>query len=86
MDQSEATILAIKRAGGQSRLADRFGVSRQAVQEWLKHGRVPADKVLAVEELSGISRHLLRPDVFGADPGHPTKPPAYLGGPVSQVA
>lgn len=86
MEQTEATVLAIKLAGGRSALADRFGVTRQAVQDWAKRGRIPPDKVLTVEKLSGISRYLLRPDVFGADPGHPPKPTAYLGGPVSQVA
>jgi DNA-binding transcriptional regulator YdaS (Cro superfamily) len=30
--------------------------------------RVPAERVLEVEQLSGISRHELRPDVYGPAP------------------
>lgn len=29
---------------------------------------VAADKALAIEELTGISRHVLRPDIFGPAP------------------
>lgn len=37
-------------------------VSPQAISQWDK---VPARRVLEVEEITGISRHVLRPDVFG---------------------
>ena len=50
-------------AGGPSKLARAIGgVSSQAVSQWKK---VPADRVLEVEKITGISRHQLRPDVFG---------------------
>lgn len=39
----------------------------QAVSQWQ---RVPAERVLDVERLTGISRHDLRPDVFGPTPDH----------------
>jgi DNA-binding transcriptional regulator YdaS (Cro superfamily) len=46
-------------------LADLSGepISSQAVSQWKK---VPPDRVLDVERITGISRHELRPDVFGA--------------------
>jgi DNA-binding transcriptional regulator YdaS (Cro superfamily) len=34
----------------------------QAVSQWTQ---VPAERVLEVERITGISRHDLRPDVFG---------------------
>lgn len=50
-------------AGGASGLASKLGnITSQAVSQWK---RVPADRVIAVEALTGISRHELRPDVFG---------------------
>lgn len=53
---------AVRAAGGAGRLASALGISRQAVLAWK---RIPANRVLAVEALTGISRHKLRPDIFG---------------------
>lgn len=53
---------------GISNLAKACDVSPQAVHKWLENG-VPAERVLEVEKLTGISRHELRPDVFGDPPG-----------------
>lgn len=51
-------------AGGPSKLARAIGgVSSQAVSQWKK---VPAERVLEVEKITGISRYDLRPDVFGS--------------------
>jgi DNA-binding transcriptional regulator YdaS (Cro superfamily) len=35
------------------------------IANWRTRGRVPAGRVLDVERVTGISRHKLRPDVFG---------------------
>lgn len=48
-------------------VAERFSVQKAAVWKWEK-GQVAADKVLEVERVTGISRHVLRPDVFGPAP------------------
>ncbi len=56
---------AIKSAGGPAALAKAVGVTSQAVSQWKQ---VPAKKVLQVEELTGIPRFELRPDVFGQGP------------------
>jgi len=42
-------------------LAEALGISRQAVQQW---EWVPEDRVLEVEEATGVHRSLLRPDLY----------------------
>ncbi len=49
-------------------LATGLGILPSALSQWKQ---VPADRVLDVERLTGISRYDLRPDVFGADPVAP---------------
>jgi len=52
---------AIRAVGGVTRLSEHLGVTRSAVSQW---PRVPAERVLKVEEVSGIPRHELRPDIY----------------------
>lgn len=56
---------AIESAGGVKALARKLGVRYQAVQQWNKRQRPPAERCLAIEQVTGISRHDLRPDVYG---------------------
>ena len=56
---------AIEAAGGVTALANALGIKPPSVSDWK---RVPANRVLEVERLTGVSRHSLRPDVFGS--GH----------------
>lgn len=53
---------AIDGAGGTASLARALNITTQAISQWT---RVPADRVIQVEKLSGVSRYKLRPDVFG---------------------
>ena len=62
---------AIQAAGGQTQLAKKISkllskpVKQQQVWNWLnRNKRVPADKVLVVERVSGVSRGKLRPDLY----------------------
>ena len=63
-----ATNKAIVLAHGQTALAQHFGIKPQAVQKWQARGRIPAMRVLGVEALTGVSRHELRPDIYGPAP------------------
>lgn len=56
---------AADRIGGIVALAKALGITKGAVSQW---ERVPAEHVLLVERLTGVSRHDLRPDVFGPPP------------------
>ena len=53
---------AIRAAGGIGALARRLGISQPSVSNWQ---RVPAERVLAVEALTGVPRASLRPDLYG---------------------
>jgi len=51
-------------AGSQSALARALGVSQPTVWHWLNQTkRLPAEHVLRAEQLYGVSRHDLRPDI-----------------------
>ncbi len=52
---------AIRAVGGVTELARRIGISQPSVSNWSK---VPAERVLQVENVSGIARTILRPDLF----------------------
>lgn len=55
--------------GGQAALARALDVTPQAVSQWVNGKRpVPPRLAIRIEELTGVSRHELRPDVFGAPP------------------
>jgi TorA maturation chaperone TorD len=52
---------AIRACGGVSELARRLGISQPSVSHWQ---RVPAERVLTVEQVSGVPRATLRPDLY----------------------
>lgn len=62
-----AIATAVEKLGaGQAGVARLLGVTPQAVNQWVSGNRpVPPRHVLAIEAATGVSRHLLRPDVFG---------------------
>jgi DNA-binding transcriptional regulator YdaS (Cro superfamily) len=55
---------AIRAAGGFHALARHLGISHNAVLDWR---RTPPARVIAIEKLTGVSRHRLRPDIYPAD-------------------
>ncbi len=58
-------------AGGPKKLADALNamgvapITPQAVSQWK---RIPPNRVVAVEAITGVSRHEQRPDIFGPVP------------------
>lgn len=57
---------AVTAAGGVTRLAEGLEITRSAVSQW---HRIPAERVLYVERLTGVPRHELRPDLYPAPEG-----------------
>ncbi len=60
--------LAIEAAGGIMRLAYALGISEAAVSQWEK---IPPDRVIPIEKLTGVKRELLRPDLYPERPAPP---------------
>jgi DNA-binding transcriptional regulator YdaS (Cro superfamily) len=61
IDRPEPIQRAIDQAGGLVALAGLLRVAPSTLSEWR---RIPAERVLAVEQASGVSRHELRPDLY----------------------
>lgn len=58
----------LKEKRGRARdLANALGLYEGTISQW-REKKVPAERVLAVEEKTGLSRHDLRPDIFGPSP------------------
>jgi TorA maturation chaperone TorD len=53
---------AIDAAGGVAQLARKIGIAQPSISNWT---RVPAQRVIAVETATGVSRKQLRPDLYG---------------------
>ena len=74
MDTATAIELAVQAAGGQSALARKLaemtghGFRQGHVWKWLNGSPVMAEACLPIEQLTGVSRHHLRPDIFGPPP------------------
>jgi len=58
---------AIDAAGGVAQLARKIGIAQPSVSNW---NRVPAQRVIAVEGATGVSREVLRPDLY-SEPAAP---------------
>ena len=52
---------AINAAGGVSELARKIGIAQPSISNW---SRIPAERVASVEQVTGVDRALLRPDLF----------------------
>lgn len=64
--QNTLVVDVIERLGGPSKAAAALNLKHPSViLNWRRRKAVPAGYVLAIESLTGISRHDLRPDVFG---------------------
>ena len=52
---------AVRAAGGVSELARKIGIAQPSVSNWT---RIPAERVLVIEEITGVDRKVLRPDLY----------------------
>jgi DNA-binding transcriptional regulator YdaS (Cro superfamily) len=52
---------AVKAAGGLMELARLLRIRPQAIIQWKD---VPIERLLQIEALTGVPRHVLRPDLF----------------------
>ncbi len=59
--RDEGLQQAIDAAGGVAVLARKLGIAQPSVSNWTK---VPPERVLAVEGLTGVERSILRPDLY----------------------
>jgi DNA-binding transcriptional regulator YdaS (Cro superfamily) len=59
---------AVEAAGSQLALASLLGIKPPSISGWYERKRVPAERCIAIELATGVSRHHLRPDVFGVSP------------------
>lgn len=56
--------IAIDNMGGPTKAREALGLkTRVTLYNWMKK-RVPAERVLDLERLSGVSRHDIRPDLY----------------------
>lgn len=53
--------LAIAAAGNKLRLAKLLGITHQSINQWT---RIPAERVIQIEELTDVPREKLRPDLY----------------------
>ena len=62
MPNSQEALRRAKEAAGNGRtLAEKLGITAQALSQW---ARVPHLRVLDVERITGVPRHELRPDLY----------------------
>ena len=64
MEQMKALHRAIKTAGSMRELGELIGCTTGQISMWKHRGNIPPQYVLAIEKATGVSRHLLRPDLY----------------------
>jgi DNA-binding transcriptional regulator YdaS (Cro superfamily) len=57
----KAIRAAVDKAGGWRPLARALGIKVQSLQNWR---RIPAERVLQIEKVTGLGREFLRPDLY----------------------
>ncbi|MEG3169220.1 YdaS family helix-turn-helix protein [Sphingomonas sp. LB3N6] len=60
---------SVRKAGSQSAFARLVGRSQSSIYALMRENKpLWAESVLAVEAATGVSKHRLRPDLYGPDP------------------
>lgn len=73
LKRAVASARGVGKQRGLSVIAREIGLTRQTIGKWKI---CPAEYVVGVEKVSGVPRHELRPDIFGALPPTPIQRPA----------
>jgi DNA-binding transcriptional regulator YdaS (Cro superfamily) len=63
MDETSPIDRAAAAVGNKSELARRLGITVQSIQQWKK---IPAERLVDIERVTGIPREELRPDLYRA--------------------
>jgi hypothetical protein len=58
---SDIVKKAIEQSGGPTKLARHLGIKQPSIAGWKQ---IPAERVVGVEEASGIPREVLRPELY----------------------
>lgn len=74
MDEKTPLDRACEALGGTVKLAEALGIKAPSISEWRARGKVPAERCLEIEKLTGVSRYELREDVYGSAPTAHRKP------------
>jgi DNA-binding transcriptional regulator YdaS (Cro superfamily) len=75
---------SVRKVGSQSAFARLVGKTQASVHGLLRDGKpLWAESVLTVEAVTGVSKHRLRPDVYGPKP---TETVANIPGPICSNA
>lgn len=53
-----------ERRGGYRAVADLLGKNPNTVLYWERRNRIPAEHVLDVERVTGVSRHIINPKLY----------------------
>ena len=62
---NEGLKAAVEAVGGLRALARLLGITHQAILQWDK---VPAERLLEIEKVTGVARERLRPDLYRVEP------------------
>lgn len=63
MNKDPGILAVVKVAGTQAALADMLEIRAASVSQWK---RVPAERVLEIEQKTGVPRSVMRPDIYPA--------------------
>jgi DNA-binding transcriptional regulator YdaS (Cro superfamily) len=61
--RNETVERVIRALGGVRKASEALYISMQAVSKWK---RIPNSRIAQIEHLTGIPRHEIRPDIYGA--------------------
>lgn len=63
-ERRAALAAACESVGGEAKLAELIGKTRSHISTWKFRGMIPPEQAIPIERVSGISRSVLRPDLY----------------------